>query len=201
METEYVDFEDTNVVWGWTKDNDEYEFNKIYLNNAIAGDTDSVMMSLNGIVTEEDDINDIVELADTIAKKTNDSFPEFIQKAFNCPSSRKDVVTTDREIISDKSFFLTKKRYVMHVVNDEGKEVDKLKIMGVEIKKSDTPVAVKEMLMEMVNMILDDADINQMKERIKEAAIMLGMDPESGINEFFEKMDETLDYLEEIADE
>ena len=41
----------------------------------------------------------------------------------------------------------------------------------------------------------------EMKERIKEAAIMLGMDPESGINEFFEKMDETLDYLEEIADE
>ena len=46
-----------------------------------------------------------------------------------------------------------------------------------------------------------DPQALEMKERIKEAAIMLGMDPESGINEFFEKMDETLDYLEEIADE
>ena len=47
----------------------------------------------------------------------------------------------------------------------------------------------------------DDPEALEMKERIKEAAIMLGMDPESGINEFFEKMDETLAYLEEIADE
>ena len=58
--------------------------------------------------------------------------------------------------------------------------------------------------LEMLRQRQERAELQQaleMKERIKEAAIMLGMDPESGINEFFEKMDETLDYLEEIADE
>jgi hypothetical protein len=46
-----------------------------------------------------------------------------------------------------------------------------------------------------------DPEALEMKERIKEAAIMLGMDPESGVHEFFDKMDETLDYLEKVADE
>jgi hypothetical protein len=46
-----------------------------------------------------------------------------------------------------------------------------------------------------------DPQAMEMHQRIKEAAMMLGMDPSGGINEFFEKMDETLTYLEEIADE
>ena len=46
-----------------------------------------------------------------------------------------------------------------------------------------------------------DPQALEMRERIKEAAIMLGMNPESGINEFFEKMDETLEHLDQIADE
>ena len=40
----YVDFEKTNTVYGWMKDeNDNWSFESMYLNNMIAGDTDSVV--------------------------------------------------------------------------------------------------------------------------------------------------------------
>lgn len=68
---------------------------------------------------------------------------------------------TSREVVSDKSFFLTKKRYIMHIINDEGEKVDKMKIMGVELIKSDTSIAVKTILREFVDLILNQGTDDQ----------------------------------------
>lgn len=132
------------------------------------------LLSTNSI-TEEDEI---VQLADDIGEIVNESFPEFIRNAFNCPPERSDSIKTDREIVSDKSFFLTKKRYILSVINDEGKKVKKYKIMGVELKKSNTSKAVKDILMNMVERILDGesmADLNKAIEGYKEKFFNLPM--------------------------
>lgn len=167
---QYVDFEESNVIWAWImREGEPFRYEKTHINHAVAGDTDSIMMSMAKVldqtgITEEEEI---VQLADDIGEAVNDSFPEFIRRAFNVPKDRDDTIKTDREIVSDKSFFLTRKRYIMSVINEEGKKVKKLKIMGVELKKSNTSKAVKEILMDLVERILDGEDIHQLREAIE----------------------------------
>jgi len=151
----YKDFVKTNKIWCWVEDGQDLKFTTYTVNNMVAGDTDSGYFSIADCVNENSNVDDVVTFADEIGKLTNESFPDFVMKAFNCPEERKDIIKTDREAVSDKSLFLTKKRYIMHVVDSEGNRVDKLKIMGVEIKKSDTSDALKKILMDLVKMILD----------------------------------------------
>lgn len=165
---QHNDFENTNEVWTWVDHEDGYHFEKVTLNNMIGGDTDSSMFSLENVVDPDTPEDDVVEVADLIGELTNESFPDFCEFAFNCPKERRDIIQTDREVVSDKSLFLTKKRYIMHIVNNEGVSVDKLKIMGVEIKKSDTPKAVKDYLLELVNLILDGNEEDALREKISE---------------------------------
>lgn len=127
------------------------------------GDTDSAGLVIpKGIIeylNEDPDL--IVEYADMIGDLVNETFPKFCMDVFNCPEERKDIIMTSREVVSDKSFFLTKKRYIMHIINDEGEKVDKMKIMGVELIKSDTSIAVKTILREFVDLILNQGTDDQ----------------------------------------
>lgn len=141
-------------------------------------DTDSIMVAFGDIGVDCSDHDTYIEIADEIGDIINDAFPDFIKFAFNCPVDRDQSVKTGREIVSDRSLFLSKKRYIMHVIDDEGERVDKLKIMGVEIIKSSTADIVKTMLMDTVNMILDGLEgyeileeIQKMKERYMESDI------------------------------
>lgn len=160
MTNTYEDFVKENEVWGWWKDSPDAPFawKKHYLNNLKFGDTDSAGLSLSAVFDKDACIDDVVEVADTIGQLTNKAFPEFCMHAFNCPEERKHIIKTEREVVSDKSLFLSKKRYIMHVVDSEGKRVDKLKIMGVELKKSDTSKAIKKLLMDLVLAILDGVE-------------------------------------------
>ena len=182
----YIDFNPNNdnaispnTVWTWVNTDSGWKWSSEPLKHMVAGDTDSGMFTLKDVFDEDfDDMGVVTEVADTIGKMVDSEFPDMIEFAFNCPAERRDAIRTDREIVFDKALFLSKKRYIMHVVDDEGKKVDKLKIMGVEIIKSDTSEAVKSILMEMVNMILDgkdkdalDARIKEMKEEIKSKPI------------------------------
>jgi DNA polymerase elongation subunit (family B) len=56
----------------------------------------------------------------------------------------------------------------MHVINEEGKKTDKLKIMGVELKRSDTSKAVKSILKRMVDAVLAGDDIDGLKKIVAE---------------------------------
>jgi DNA polymerase elongation subunit (family B) len=132
-------------------------------------DTDSIMLSLDKIFpTKDADLDEVVELADAVGEITNQGFAEFCKFAFNAPDDRLGVIKTEREVVSDKSLFLSKKRYILSVVDDEGKRVDKLKIQGVELKKSDTSTATKKYLLELVNMILDDKSMEDVLRRVNE---------------------------------
>ena len=180
VEFEYEDFADfddgngvANVVWFWNTDGKKLSYQKYQAKNVVAGDTDSVMMllkpALDAIQVKECEIctDDVCDLADTVAEKVNDSFPDFIQKAFNTPPDRKHSITTGREVVFDKALFLSKKRYIMHVVDDEGKRVDKLKTMGVEIKKSDQSEFKKYALQKLVDIILDGGTLEDIQQEIE----------------------------------
>lgn len=162
----YEDFENNkNIIWAFDENT---QYTKHDLNHMIAGDTDSAYLKLSKKMIDGLETEEIVTMCDEIAKLTNQTFPDFVQRVFNCPDERKETIQTDREAVSDKSFFLSKKRYIMHVIDMEGIPCDKMKIMGVEIKKANTSNMTKKILMELVNMILDGRTIHEVKNRISQ---------------------------------
>lgn len=172
----WPDFKETNHVWCF--DIKTGEFKKYDLKHMVAGDTDSGYFNLPIEITEDDTIDDIVGLCDSIAEEVDSAFPEFVKMAFNCPEERKDTVKTDREVVADRSFFVTKKRYAMRVIDDEGKRVNKTKMMGLEIKKADTATSVKAFLKKMVTMVLDGCDRDDLleaKKQFKEEFFQMGI--------------------------
>lgn len=168
----YEDFvgEVPNEFWlPLVKSDGSMKIEKYRAEYQIAGDTDSAMCKLPDAIAEGiDDMDDVMEICDDICDTTNEAFSDYIGKVFNIPEERRPVIQADREVISDKALFVTKKRYIMHVVNLEGEAVDKLKIMGLEIIKSDTSIAVKEILTEITNMILDEKTIDDVLTRVDE---------------------------------
>jgi len=98
-----------------------------------------------------------------IGKEANNAFPQFMKDVFNSDWNRSRVIQTDREAVADKAYFLGKKMYVMHLVDMEGVEVDKLKIMGVAIKKSDTPKIIQSMLTDLVELLMDKKSYEEVK--------------------------------------
>lgn len=126
-----------------------------------AGDTDSVMICLGEIVKkyykgEKDNhkITDwILEFDRLYLSKLIDSINNGVSDYLNAydPSA----MDMKREVIADKALFLAKKRYVMNVIDKEGVRYykPKWKLQGIEIVRSNTPQAVKDMLMESIPII------------------------------------------------
>ena len=119
----------------------------------IYGDTDSCYYKCIGATNEEE----AVIIADTAAEAVNNSFPSFMREAFNCQPGFDGLIQAGREIVGRRGLFQAKKKYMIKVFNEEGSSVDKLKSMGSEIKKADTPKIIQNFLSKTVNMILDGA--------------------------------------------
>lgn len=119
----------------------------------IYGDTDSCYFS-----TRQNNYEDAVAVADEIAKLVNESFPAFMEEAFNCTGGRQNLIKAAREVVASAGLFLhAKKKYSLQVVNLDGKDLrdkQKLKSMGSEIKKADTPKVVQDFLKSLMDKVL-----------------------------------------------
>jgi DNA polymerase elongation subunit (family B) len=145
----------------------------------IYGDTDSCYFSAWPIL--KDDVNSgklewskekCITLMDQVCEQANTTFPDFMMKAFHCPKSRSDVIAAGREIIAQSGLFITKKRYAALVIDNEGFRTDidgkagKVKAMGLDLRRSDTPVFMQEFLSELLLMVLTDKPQSDVLERI-----------------------------------
>ena len=123
----------------------------------IYGDTDSVYFTAVPALPEgsELDLDSAVKLYDHISDTVSDGFPEFLKKEFNVPYGNGKILKAGREVVGRSGLFITKKRYAIKCLDIEGYQPEggKLKIMGMEIKRSDTPEFVQDFLEE----VLDDA--------------------------------------------
>lgn len=136
----------------------------------IYGDTDSTYFSIDG-----DDEN-IIPRADEIGSRVNDSFPEFMRTQFMCQPGFDQIIKTGREVVSDRGIFVDKKRYMLHITDDEGFSVDKVKVMGLETKKSTMSKNIAKNLNRFMERLLKGEDWNtiapdvvQFKETLQEA--------------------------------
>jgi DNA polymerase elongation subunit (family B) len=116
-----------------------------------------------------------IGLYDSIADQTNESFPAFMEKAFHSPRKNGEIIKAGRELIGDRSIFITKKRYAINIFDKEGKRKDKdgkmgdIKAMGLDLKRADTPKYVQEFLMSILQMVIQQGKPKEeVIEKIKE---------------------------------
>ncbi len=134
----------------------------------IYGDTDSVYFSAYPILKDEIaagtvpwGTDNVITLYDQLCEQANLSFPDFMREAFHCPRPRSEVIAAARECVADTGLFITKKRYAVRVIDLEGDRKDKdgslgkVKAMGLDLKRSDTPVFMQDYLKTLLDMVLD----------------------------------------------
>jgi DNA polymerase elongation subunit (family B) len=146
----------------------------------IYGDTDSVYFSAWPALKDEVQQGRMdwgketcMKLYDTISDEVNDTFPSFMEKAFHCPRSHGEIIAAGREIVASKGLYITKKRYAVLVYDLEGFRTDtdgkpgKVKAMGLDLKRSDTPPIMQDFMSELLLDVLTGAEENDIVEKIK----------------------------------
>jgi len=146
----------------------------------IYGDTDSCYFSAWSVLKNEVaegrmdwSKETCIQLYDSIADQVNDSFPGFMEQAFHCPRSMGELIKCGREMVADRSLFITKKRYAVNIIDLEGNRLDvngkigKTKATGLDLKRSDTPKVIQEFLLEILNKILSGTQRDDVIEHIR----------------------------------
>lgn len=133
-----------------------------------SGDTDSIYYSIGNMVARKFGENanastpGIIDWVDSFEKKViqkiiQDSIEEYAEILNIADPSQ---IGVEREIISDRAFFVAKKRYAARVLDSEGVRFSLddpyIKAMGLEIARSSTPAWVKKKLQESITVILDN---------------------------------------------
>jgi hypothetical protein len=152
-----------------------------FANDILVHNTDSRYFTYHPYAVDlakKDDIqwerDNIINFYDEVCAITNNTFPDFMIHAFNCDRSNGEIIRAGREAVAKKVLLIKKKRYGMLVVDEEGRKYDvdknhgKLKAVGLEIKRSDTPEYMQEFLKEILLMTLNDYTETDIIERIKE---------------------------------
>lgn len=145
----------------------------------IYSDTDSVFFSvwptIKDLVASKEmewDKDICIQLYDTIAKQVNDSFPDAMKKIFNCPRENGAIIKAGREMVATRGIYITKKRYAILYYDKDGKRADvggktgKVKAMGLDLKRSDTPEYMQTFLSEILKDVLDGGQKEQVIEKI-----------------------------------
>lgn len=147
----------------------------------IYGDTDSVYFSAWPIIKDDVEAGRMewnkeicVQLYDSIADQVNQSFPTFMEQAFHCPRELGEIIKGGRELVASRGLYITKKRYAVLIFDKEGKRLDvdgkpgKVKAMGLDLKRSDTPKVVQDFLSKVLMDVLQGASEQQVLDKIVE---------------------------------
>lgn len=140
-------------------------------NSWIYSDTDSLYFSLECIKTTVPIKDGSVVSAefykevDNIERYLNDSITQWAIKTLRTKDSR---FVFKRECISDVGVFLQKKRYALHILDDEGIQVDKFKYTGVEVVRTTMPNAIKPYAKKIIETMLLTKSLSQTNKLLNE---------------------------------
>lgn len=147
----------------------------------IYGDTDSCYFSAWPLIKDDVeagkmswDADTCIQIYDSIADQVNDSFPSMMEQAFHCTREHGAIIKGGREVVARKGLFIKKKRYAALIIDQEGerKDVDgkpgKVKAMGLDLKRSDTPKIVQDFLSEILLDTLTGADREFIYEKVRD---------------------------------
>lgn len=172
----------------------------------IASDTDSIYLVLDDLVRKtfdkENTSCDVKQVIRFLDKVCENKIQPFIDKAYSelarYTNAYSQKMIMKREALADKGIWTAKKRYILNVYNNEGVEykTPQVKIMGLEMIKSSTPLACRTKLRESLDIILtktEDDMINLIKQFRKEFKTLPLADIAfpRGVNNIEEYTDET----------
>jgi len=156
----------------------------------IYGDTDSVYFSAYKSLEKDIESGDFkwskevaIELYDTIADAVNDSFPGYMKTAHNVLEKNGIIIKAGRELVASKGIFITKKRYAVLIYDLEGNRLDKdgatgkVKAMGLDLKRSDTPAFMQDFLNEILLNLLDGDTKDEIFAKIKKFRVAFSNRP------------------------
>ena len=150
----------------------------------IYGDTDSCYFSAWPAVKEEVAAGRMewsketcIQLYDSIADQVNASFPAFMERACHVPRANGELIKGGRELVASKGLFIKKKRYAVLIIDLENKRLDthgkpgKVKAMGLDLKRSDTPKIVQDFLSDLLTDVLTDATREHVYDKVRDFKI------------------------------
>ena len=150
----------------------------------IYGDTDSVYFSAWPIIKKEVEAGNMewnreicIQLYDSIADQVNTSFPAFMEQAFHTPRELGAIIKGGRELVASRGLYIVKKRYAVLIFDKEGKRQDldgkpgKVKAMGLDLKRSDTPKVVQDFLSDVLLDVLTGAKEQEILDKITQFRI------------------------------
>jgi hypothetical protein len=136
------------------------------------GDTDSVYFSATPALPEGEvlDMDSAIKLYDHVSDQVSATFPQFLKDNFNVPKSSGEVMKAGREVVGRAGLFITKKRYAIQCLDIEGYQPEggKLKAMGLDLKRSDTPEFIQDFLEEILIDCLNGVGEDEVIEKIRE---------------------------------
>ena len=151
----------------------------------IYGDTDSCYFSAYPMVKKDVEegkmewTKDIaVGLYDSIADQVNESFPAFCEQAFHTPRRQGELIKGGRESVSLKGLFIKKKRYAILIYDMEGHRLDthgtpgKVKAMGLDLKRSDTPKVIQDFLSDVLLSVLTGAQRETIIDKVRDFKLL-----------------------------
>lgn len=159
----------------------------------VYGDTDSAYLTMvkylkdKGVPANLDSSEEIIQIADDLGEEINKSFPAFMEHDFLISQERGTVIKAGREVVADRGLFGhdIKKRYALHVIDIEnkrdkdGKRINKIKVMGMETRRSDTPKYIQTFLYDRLKDVIQNG---KEYDAVRE-------DVEKYREEFFRKLD------------
>tara|TARA_Y200000002_G_scaffold354454_1_gene334711 strand:+ start:600 stop:3299 length:2700 start_codon:yes stop_codon:yes gene_type:complete len=148
----------------------------------IYGDTDSVYFSAYPVFKDQIesgefawDKDKVTELYETVCEQANETFPNYMATAHNVQNREQgEIIAAAREVSATAGIYITKKRYAILVYDNEGHREDKddkpgkIKAMGLDLKRSDTPAFMQDFLNELLLKTLTGTGEDEIIERIIE---------------------------------
>lgn len=105
----------------------------------------------------------ILSVAKEVQDFINDGYNYFAKKFLNCNTHRFDI---KQECVARSAFWVTKKRYGQWIINDGGITCDRLDVKGLDIVRSNFPVAFKNLMTEVLQDILSNVSKDVIDEKI-----------------------------------
>ncbi len=147
----------------------------------VYADTDSSYFSAYSTMASDpetaalaDDKDSMLALYLSIGDTVNESFPYYMHEAFNTGMERGKIIAAGLELVAQTGMFIKKKRYAVLKFWDESsgrldiEKPGKIKAMGLDLKRADTPKFMQDflskILLEILTGISEDHILNEIKE-------------------------------------
>lgn len=172
--------EDLGVQERWVydievKDNHNFIANDILIHNSLFVGLGKYIESnkelkedFDKLKTQKDKVKFILNICKDLENIINDYSFNVIQNQHFNSQEKEYTINWKQEIVCPSLLMVQKKKYGCWVVNEEGKSVDKIKVTGLEIIKSETSKPLKAMLKDVMTSILKAESDDTIRQKIND---------------------------------